>query len=79
MNDDHDLLVRLDEKFDALIKTITDKFTNHSATLQDHEKRLRALEASKEQAAGVQIEWGKILTAIGAVGGVIGAIYWINH
>ena len=44
MTDDHDLLIRLDEKVDSLNKKLDDHLDNNAALVEDHEKRLRFIE-----------------------------------
>jgi hypothetical protein len=67
-NNDHDLLIRLDEKVDGLSKKLDDHFDNTEAQVQDHEKRLRFIE---------RYVWG----AVGIIGlvNLIGFAYLIQQ
>lgn len=45
-SNDHDLLIELKTKLDALIQSVNDIKTGVSVQLDDHEKRLRRLETN---------------------------------
>jgi hypothetical protein len=67
-NNDHDLIIRLDEKVDGLTKKLDDHLNNNAALVEDHEKRLRFIE---------RYVWG----AIGIIGlmNFIGFAYLISR
>jgi hypothetical protein len=51
-NRDHDLLIRLDQKVDALSTDIKDLKDGTAATINDHELRLRFLEKYQARIVG---------------------------
>ena len=52
-NNDHDLLIRLDEKVDSLSKKLDDHFNNTETQVKDHESRIRFLERYAWGAIGI--------------------------
>lgn len=75
---DHDLLIRIDENVRYFTKVATERFTEHTSKISDHESRIRVLENTREQGVGSLAVWARIMAALAAVGGVIGAIYWLR-
>lgn len=67
-NNDHDLLIRLDEKVDNLTGKLENHLDNNATLVEDHEKRLRFIE---------RYVWG----AIGIIGFIelIGLVYIIQQ
>ncbi len=50
---DHDLLVRLDEKVNSLTNKLDSHLDNNAALVEDHEKRLRFIERYVWGAIGI--------------------------
>ena len=69
--DDHDLLLRLEGKVDALTATVATFVSNSEKRDGDHEVRIRALEATKNQLFGRQSLIGG---AIGVAAAVLTAL-----
>ena len=67
-NNDHDLLIRLDEKVDNLTGKLDSHLDNNATLVEDHEKRLRFIE---------RYVWGAI--GIISLVNLIGFAYIINQ
>lgn len=67
---DHDLLITLVEKVSNLQADVKQYNNGTDATLQDHEGRLRAVEASF-------VSWPKVLAAVTTLGVILGGLWWL--
>jgi hypothetical protein len=65
---DHDLLIRLDEKMDAILK----RLDNGDVCLQDHEKRIGKLESFQATIIGVA---GVVSLTVSLIWSKLGAFF----
>lgn len=68
---DHDLLIEVNANVKNLTTTITAYTEANNRTTQDHEIRIRGLEAENQQLRGAQKAQANWMKIIGTVGGLI--------